>query len=316
MKAIVNTGPHRLEWQEVATPQPAPGQVLIKTLACGICATDLEMIAGWERTGFPSIPGHEWSGCVEAVGFGVNPKLIGRACVAENVLSDGGEVGFEHSGGYGEYLVTEAANLHLLPESFPPHVAALIEPLAVCLHGVRRANLDHCGSVVVLGDGPIGLMMLMLLKSLGVTQVDLIGGCEVRLRIAAELGADSVSDYRSGPGPLTGDGYSAIVEASGSPTALTSALDSCPNGTKLLILGDYGSARADFEWNRILHRELEIIGSNASAGVWAEAVALAVDGKLSMQKLVSQRLPAEQFAEGLELARRRSDALKVVLEWH
>ena len=66
MKAIVHVAPGRLEWQDWPLPQPGPGQARIRTLACGICATDLEMIAGWNRTGFPAIPGHEWSGVVDA----------------------------------------------------------------------------------------------------------------------------------------------------------------------------------------------------------------------------------------------------------
>ena len=61
MKAIVNTAPGCVDWKDVPTPEPAPGQVRIRTAACGICATDLEMIAGWQRTSFPAIPGHEWS---------------------------------------------------------------------------------------------------------------------------------------------------------------------------------------------------------------------------------------------------------------
>ena len=119
MKAIVNTAINRLEMQDVSLPTPKAGEVRVKVLACGICATDIEMIAGWDRTGFPSIPGHEWAGEIDAVGENVDSSLIGKKCVAENVLSDGGEVGFEHSGGYGQYLITEAKNLQILPNDFP-----------------------------------------------------------------------------------------------------------------------------------------------------------------------------------------------------
>ena len=82
MKAIVNTAPGRLEMRELPLPEPLRGEARIRTGACGICATDLVMIDGWERTGFPSIPGHEWSGTVDAVGPGVDEELLGRRCVA------------------------------------------------------------------------------------------------------------------------------------------------------------------------------------------------------------------------------------------
>ncbi len=135
MRAIVNTGPIRLELLEVPQPQPGFGQVLIRTSACGICATDLLMIAGWDRTGFPSIPGHEWAGMVDSVGEGVDRSLIGVRCVGENVLSGGGEVGFEHPGGYGQFFVTEAKNIYPLPADFPLATAAMMEPLASTTSG-------------------------------------------------------------------------------------------------------------------------------------------------------------------------------------
>ncbi|MAE30524.1 MAG: dehydrogenase, partial [Verrucomicrobiales bacterium] len=80
---------------EMPVPAAGPGEALIRTGACAICATDLKMFAGWERTSFPAVAGHEWSGTVDAVGEGVDGPLVGRRCVGENVLSDGGEVGFE-----------------------------------------------------------------------------------------------------------------------------------------------------------------------------------------------------------------------------
>ena len=195
MKAIVHVAPNRVEWQDWPMPQPGAGEVRIRTLACGICATDLEMIAGWKRTGVPAIPGHEWSGVVDAVGPGGDPALLGKFCVAENVLADGGEVGFEHSGGYGQYLVTEARNVYLLPESFPPTTAALIEPLAVCVRAVGRLRLEDRRSALIFGDGPIGLLMLLLLRWVNVECVAVVGGRAARLALAEEFGATAALNY-------------------------------------------------------------------------------------------------------------------------
>ena len=200
MKAIVNTAAGRIQWQDRPMPEPGPGQVRIRTAACGVCATDLQMIAGWQRTGFPAIPGHEWSGTVDSVGPEVDRGLLGRRCVAENVLADGGEVGFEHSGGYGQYFLTEAKNVHPLPDEFPPAVAALIEPLAVCVHSLRRLRLEDHGSALVLGDGPIGLLMLLLLKAEKVQRLALLGGRPSRLTLARELAGCAVLNYHeAGP---------------------------------------------------------------------------------------------------------------------
>ena len=126
MKAIVLTERGRLEMQEVPRPEPRPGQVRVRTAACGICATDLEMIAGDDRVTRPAVLGHEWAGYVDAAGSPGDVGLVGKPCVAENVLPGGGEVGFEHPGGYGEFLVTEAANVHVVPDNLPMPVAALV----------------------------------------------------------------------------------------------------------------------------------------------------------------------------------------------
>lgn len=323
MKAIVNTGPGRLEWRDLPLPEPGPGQVRIRTAACGVCVTDLQMIAGWTRTGFPAIPGHEWSGRVDALGPGANPGLAGRRCVAGNVLGDGGEVGFEHPGGYAEYLITESANVLPLPEAMPAAEAALIEPLAVCVRGMRRLRVEDQGSVVVFGDGPIGLLFVMLLSRAGVARVVLAGGRAGRLALARDLGAQATVNYHDAGNGLAaaiqealGGRAACVVETSGAAPAFDAVFGAAERGAKVLVLGDYGDGRADFPWNTILHRELELIGSNASAGAWPEAVQLATQGALPLGRLVSHRLPAERFAEAVALVRGRADGVvKVVMEW-
>lgn len=323
MKAIVNTGPGQLIMQDWPLPQPGAGQVRIRTGACGICATDLHMIAGWKRTGFPAIPGHEWAGTVDAVGEGVTPELVGSRCVAENVLADGGELGFEHPGGYGEYLLTEARNLQILPANFPLSVATLIEPLAVSVRGTRRLRLEDRKSALIFGDGPIGLLMLILLRGADVENIVMVGGRPGRLALALELGAITTVNYHQVSGDLAaaiqkvnGQRFPNVVEASGSNTAIQASLDSLALCGKMLVLGDYGDARAGFRWNDLLHREIELIGSNASAGAWPEAVQQAILNMASLERLITHRLPVDRFAEGMELTRsHRGSMIKVVLEW-
>jgi len=323
MKAIVNTVSGQLQWRDLPTPEPGPGQVRVRTVACGICATDLHMIAGWKRTGFPAIPGHEWAGVVDAVGPGGNACLLTQPCVAENVLTDGGEVGFEHPGGYGQYLLTEERNVYPLPRDFPLWTAAIIEPLAVCVRGFRRLRLEDRSSAVIMGDGSIGLLMLLLLRAEKVEQITVVGGRTYRLAAARELGASLTLDHRElGDDPATtirreaGTRFANVIEASGSAAAMQVALEVPRVGGKVLVMGDYGVARADLAWNHLLHREVELIGTNASADSWPEAVRLAVQRTVPLAKLISHRLPAERFAEAVELVRgRQPDVIKVILEW-
>ncbi len=323
MKALVNTAPGQLVMQDWPLPEPGPRQVRIRTAACAICGTDITMIAGWKRTGFPAIPGHEWSGIVDAVGPDVTRDLVGCPCVAENVLADGGEVGFEHPGGYAEYFLTEADKLHLLPANFPLVTAALIEPLAVVVRGIHRLRLVDTSGALVFGDGAIGLLMVLLLRRAGVKHIVTVGGRQSRLSLARELGGADVLNYRElGPDPAPailrahGGLFPNVIEASGSLAAMHMALELAAACGRVLMLGDQKEGRADFPWDHIRQREIEVIGSNASAGAWPLAMHLAVEEKLPLERLISHRFPVAQYAEAIALVRSRSgDVVKAVLEW-
>ncbi len=323
MRAIVNTGANRLEMRELPLPEPADGQVRIRTAACGVCATDLQMIAGWERTAFGAIPGHEWSGTVDAVGEAVDASLVGRQCVGENVRAGGGEVGFEHPGGYAECFLTEAALVRTLPEGFDLVAATLIEPLAVCVRGLTRLGTP-VEPILVFGDGPVGLIATMLLADGGVRAITIVGGREARLRLALASGAAVTVNYHDAGADLpeavrraAGEpAFQVVVEASGSPAALDAGVALAGADARVLVLGDYGEGRARFEWNTLLHKELRVIGSCASAGAWDDAVALATSGRIPLARLVSHVVPAERFADAIELTRSGRDAtVKVVLRW-
>jgi threonine dehydrogenase-like Zn-dependent dehydrogenase len=322
VKAIVNTAPGVLEMQEVPAPEPQRGQVRIRTLSCGICATDLKIMTGTDRGGFPRIMGHEWSGVVDEIGPAVDTSLRGCPCVAENVLADGGEVGFEHAGGYAEGFITEAANVHGLPADFPHSSAALIEPLAVCVRGMRRLALEDPSCAAVLGDGPIGLLMIPLLKRAGVERVVVLGGRAARLAVATELGACHTVNYHDVTGDLAsavteaaGREPTIVIEASGSAAAIDAGVRVAGSGGRFLVIGDYDDARAGFAWQRVLHRELVIIGSNASAGAWPEAVALAAANEVPLSRLITTTFPATEFGRAIDLVRQAREQIKVVMEW-
>jgi threonine dehydrogenase-like Zn-dependent dehydrogenase len=165
--------------------------------------------------------------------------------------------------------------------------------------------------------------MLILLCGDGVENILMVGGRPERLALALELGATQTVNYHQVSGDLAAAIRKAsdrrfpnVIEASGSNTATQASLDSVAPCGKILVLGDYGDARAAFRWNDLLHREIELIGSNASAGAWPEAVRQAIFNRSSLERLITHRLPVERFAEGIELTRRhRGSLIKAVLEW-
>lgn len=314
MKALVNTAPGAIRLQELPLPQPGNGQVRIRTSCCAVCATDLEMIAGWERTGFPSVPGHEWSGVVDAVGPNVDTSLEGTPCVAENVLADGGEVGFEHPGAYGQYFLTEAANVRVLPSGFDMAAAAMIEPLAVCVRGMSRLAMADSRSALVVGDGPIGLLTVALLKAAAVGRICCVGGRPTRLALAANLGAASVVNYHDTDTQRSAD-FANVIEASGSADGMTTALACAGSQARVLVIGDYGNRQDPVRWNTVLHKELTLVGSNAASGAWDEAVQLAVTGAVPLAQLVSKRYPPEQAVAAIAATRESRDVVKNLIDW-
>jgi threonine dehydrogenase-like Zn-dependent dehydrogenase len=237
-------------------------------------------------------------------------------CVGDNVLADGGEVGFEHPGGYAEAFLTQAANLRSLPPNANPTTATLIEPLAVCLRALRRLRPVQSERALVVGDGAIGLLMGLLLQDEDAT-VDLVGGIPERLALARQLGACAAYDYHGTGLPERLDrAYPIAVEASGTKAGLQTALAAASNEGRIAILGDYADACADFRWNDLLHRELAIMGSNAGTGAWDEAAERFDKLSGALRHLVTHAIPVCDHARALDLVRTRHDgALRVVLTW-
>lgn len=315
MRALVNTGPQKLELMEQPSPEPGDGQVVVETLSCGICSTDLHMIAGWSRTGFPSIPGHEWCGRIHAVGAGVHPRLIGIRCVGHNVLADGGEVGFEHPGAYGEFFVTEASAIHPIPASIPTPVAPLAEPLAVCVRASERGRLGSASKLLIVGDGPIGLLLTHLASRYAVPSIVVLGMVPGRLAAARSLGArHALADPYSEV--ISAGGFDVVFEASGSPDGIRVAMEVAGSGGRVVILGYYGEARADFRWNRLLHKEITMVGSNTGNGGWKEAIRILEEGREKLARLVTNVVQIDQYTRAFELLQHRdNNTIKAVLSW-
>ncbi|MFE4661217.1 zinc-binding dehydrogenase, partial [Streptomyces hydrogenans] len=173
---VERPGAHRLVTRP--RPEPGPGEVLVRVAAAGICLSDREVYEGRRAPGYvryPVVPGHEWSGTVEAVGPGVDPGLAGRPCVAEGFRSCGtcercrygetslctagyAETGFTEPGAFADRLLVPARLLHLLPYGSDLRAAALLEPAAVVAAAVRAGGPRPGERIAVVGAGTLGLL--------------------------------------------------------------------------------------------------------------------------------------------------------------
>lgn len=209
----------RIVCDEIPDLAPGPGQVLVRTLACGICGSDLHALkfgdvvgrlykaVGVENALDPAkdvVFGHEF--CAEILEYG--PDTQRRLKPGTRVVSvprvfdgtGGHTVGYSNRfpGGYAERMVLSEALLLPVPEGLPAHLAALTEPLAVGEHAVAQADLDAAGAALVVGCGPVGLAVIAALKARGFGPVIAADLAEGRRRTAEAIGADSVVDPAAG----------------------------------------------------------------------------------------------------------------------
>ena len=206
---------HQLHLRELPTPVPGPGEVLVRTLACGICGSDLhalrhteKMIESSRRAGgaFAMDParyvvmGHEF--CAEVVDYGPGtPKRLAagtRVCSLPIIVGAAGiaPVGYSNDapGGYGEYMRLMDALLLPVPQSLPTEHAALTEPMAVGLHAVKKGNLGKDDVPLVIGCGPVGLAVIAALRLEGVRPIVAADFSPRRRELGLAMGADAVVD--------------------------------------------------------------------------------------------------------------------------
>jgi threonine dehydrogenase-like Zn-dependent dehydrogenase len=207
----------KLVVDDIPTPVPGPGEALVKTVACGICGSDLhalkhaeKLVEGARRSGGPFIMdlkrdivmGHEF--CAEVVDYGPQTqrrcKPGARVCAMPVLIRPGGAetVGYsnDHPGGYGEYMRLTEKLLLEVPNGLPTERAALTEPLAVGYHAVVKARLEQDDAPLVIGCGPVGLAVIAALKLKGVHPIVAADFSPRRRALAQEMGADVVVDPR------------------------------------------------------------------------------------------------------------------------
>src|SRR2546422_8698163 len=202
MKALQITAAGQADLTELENPTIGPEDVLIRSYAVGICGSDVELYQGTRPEGFyryPLVPGHEWSGEVAALGERARGLSVGDRVVAEGILLCGtcrscrmgltnlceagyDEIGFTRPGGMAEYVAVPARLVHTLPPDSSLEQAALLEPTAVVVHGFLRAQPLAGDTVVVLGDGNIGLLAVQVARLYSPDTLVLLGSRDERLQ--------------------------------------------------------------------------------------------------------------------------------------
>ncbi len=341
MKALVRFGPEAgsLRVQDMPEPRPAPGKVVLKVSACGICGSD---VGDWrkdtpEGKPYPYVIGHEFAGTVARVGEGVEGFQSGDRVATEpfavwcghcamcragrvNNCPQHSDMGFGEHGGMAQYALVPARGLHRLPESVDVEDAAILEPVAVSYNSLFAEGSVRPGDLVVLlGCGPIGILCGALALAAG-AEVVLTGrtGNEFRLGKARAVGIqhvvnassqDPVALVREMTAP---DGPDLIVDATGGTEAFAQALQMAGMCGRVVKVGWF-HAPGDLPLNAVVGKNLRVHGVYGHTyPVWEKSVRVLAMGKIPLNHIVTHRLPLEDWEEGFRLMEGRR-AVKVLL---
>jgi L-iditol 2-dehydrogenase len=268
--------------RQMPVPDPGPDWVRVRITRAGICGSDLPIFDDVRAVPLPFVPGHELAGVVDALGADVSGWRVGDRVAINMVIGCGAcamcaagrpslcgairEIGIHIDGGFAEYAVAPAANLHRLPAQLSDEDATAADPLACALHGFRIAPVRSDDTVAVVGVGVIGLYAIQLAKRAGARRVIAVGRRANALGWAHAAGADAIVDMSrydlaSGLRDATGgDGPTTLVEATGAADVLGPSIDALARGGRLLVLGVF-HALSHLHGGAIVRKELQINGS-------------------------------------------------------
>ena len=337
MRALVIHASKDLRIEDREAGNPGPGKVRVRLAAGGICGSDLHYYNhggfGTVRLKEPMILGHEVSGHVDALGEGVEGLAVGdlvavspsRPCGAcgfcqnghhnhcENMRFYGSAMPFPHiQGAFREDLVADAAQC-IPAKGLTPGEAAMAEPLAVTLHGARRAGELLGKRVLITGSGPIGTLAVLSARAAGATEIVVTDLEDAALGYASKVGADTVINVAKDASLL--EPYQAgkcafdiLFECSGSPQALAAGIAAVRPRGIVMQLGLGGDMSIPMQM--LTAKELDLRGSFRFHEEFALAVALMQNGTIDVKPLISHTVALDDAQAGFELAGDRSQAMK------
>lgn len=325
MKALNLHGIGDLVYEDVITPEPKEGEVLLKVRACGICSSDEDRVLRTGTYHFPTIPGHEFSGEIVKTGAGVDESYLGKkasvfpllpcgqcsACKSGEyaMCSDYKYFGSRNDGGFAEYLAVPVWNLVLLDETVDYKVGALMEPAAVALHAVRMGEVKEGQMVAVIGTGTIGILIGAFCQVYG-AEVFICGRRKESLENIQNLGFHTIdiSELSEKVNEITGkERMDVVFEAVGSNEAMKSAILSTRNAGIVVAVGN---PNGDFQLERdvywkILRWQLQIRGTwnsdyNENKNDWKLVAKMMSEHKFPFEKLITQTYNLEEHKKAFE----------------
>ena len=334
MRVVNLYGPDNFRIDEVPRPSVGPRDALLRVMVCGICGSDLGYVAtggvlGPAERAMPL--GHELSAVVEEVGAEV-PDIHPGMRVAVNPMGAGNAIGNGGpEGGFADYLlVRNAADggcLFPLSDSITPYAGALVEPLAVALHAVKKGGAEAGAKVAIFGVGPIGLGTIPAFKARGAADIVAVDLSHTRLDLARQLGANAAlhpeegsvwEQLRARHGEVDvfgtpASGTDILVDATGSGAVLQEMIAGAGPNAHLVVVGLHKQP-VPIDFAVVLMKELSISGSMAyPEDEFSEVISMLEQG-MDVSPLISERFSLAAFPEAFAAARNPEHGAKIMVE--
>ncbi len=313
-RAQVLVAPGEFELRDLQIPDPGPGQVRMRVLACGVCGSD-KVLSQMSTPG--SVLGHEIIGEVESCGPGVADWKPG-----DRAVPIGEEIGQAGNGGYGEFLVTAAPMCIRVPPSVPTLHGVITEPMSNGLHFVRRGRLQPGQRVAILGAGQIGLSMLFWAKRLGAGRVVVSEPVASRRCFAVELGADAAldptaeADLKDAVNTALDGRPDVVLEASGIPRVMDDAIHMVRPRGGVVVLAGITLDELSIRPVALCLKETDLV---FPLGTFPDEVAEVLrtmeQGELPAERFVSRRILQEDVPQAIRELGKSTDDVKVVVDY-
>lgn len=330
--------PKKLKMEEVPNPVPKKDEVLIKVHFCGICGSDIHSYYGKHPFVHPPIVlGHEFSGEIAEWGRGVTGLKVGQRVTVEPLLVCGKcynclngrynicynlkVIGCHAPGAFADYVLVPKNRVIPLPKNVSTESAALTEPLAVGVHMIKIAKISSSDRVLILGAGPIGIMVLQVAKVRGCENIMITDVIEERLKLAKKLGAKITVNVSREDANLVikkrwgKDGADVILECVGSPATIRKAIELARKGTKIVVGGVF-TQEVKLPIGLVQDRELELVGSLVyKRDDFEEGLNLIAKGLVDVESLITHHFGLKELPQAFKfIEENKAKVLKVLIK--
>lgn len=337
MKAVLWKGKRDISYTDIPEPSPKEGQVKLKVLACGYCATDYHiMTAQLDICEPPHVLGHEICGKIIEVGEGVDEKNLGKRVVVETYvgcddceycknnmkhLCDAGEIGYPpHQGGEAEYVCVPYSCVHFLPDEVSDDEAGIMEAV-VCPFGAIMTSDVANKTVLVIGAGVAGLSFIQASKAYGAKKVICVVRNDEKKAQAYHFGADVVIDTRSEnlfdrvKEETNGYGVDFFADATGSIRVIEEGFTCLKKGGKVILYGlPEKSAKISLSVFDIVLNQISFCGYTGNSDAWDEVIELTAKGVLNLKDMITCKFDLRDTEKAMNmLDEKPKDMIKIVL---